>query len=1080
MATVTGTKRHLVIESDTLNTGQGANELYDMDQNVTTTSDVTFANISATSINVTSITSSIVTSSILKTEGSNIFGDASNDTHAFNGNITVTGTVDGRDIATDGTKLDGIASSANNYSLPLASSTRGGVKIGYTENGKNYPVELSNEKMFVNVPWTDTNTTYSVGDGGLTQNNFTDTLKSKLDGIATSANNYSLPLASSTRGGVKVGYTENGKNYPVELSSEKMYVNVPWTDTNTTYSVGDGGLTQKNFTTTLKTKLDGISTGADVTPSWVPSSNPNYLTNSSTQTKYLRSDANDTANNLITFNGGLNGRAVSGDAGGSDIYSLNMPQNPEGRHVRAPWFFNDMAFARLRGTTITAVVNGGSNGSNSNIDAMLDASTGFWNVSTSGVSSVVVTIGDGSNDLPKTFQHGTNIGVTFGNTTWRAQTVKIETYRSGAWEEEEEYTSNGKEMLVKYVNYGGDTISRIRYTFSNFNSTSMRIVSLFAYNYNAVGMPSLYLTKDGGAMYGPITTNSTIDGRDIATDGAKLDTIATSANNYSLPLAASGTRGGVKVGYSENGKNYPVELSSEKMYVNVPWTDTNTTYSVGDGGLTQNNFTDTLKSKLDGIASSANNYSLPAGSSSTRGGFKIGYSENGKNYPVEVSSEKMYVNVPWTDTNDNTQLSTEQVQDIVGAMFSSNTETRVAATYDDTSGKIDIVVDDMTADTDTTYSVGDGGLTQKNFTTTLKTKLDGIATSANNYSLPLAASGTRGGVKIGYSENGKNYPVELSSEKMYVNVPWTDTNTTYSVGDGGLTQNNFTDTLKSKLDGISTSADVTDATTVAAAGALMDSEVTNLAEVKAFDSSDYATAAQGTKADTAHGWGNHASAGYGTSNLALGTTSTTALAGNTTTISTAQANAITANSAKRGISSDEQSAIVANTAKTGITTTQANAITANTAKRDARYIYFPVVANFSGNINTAQYVPLSDGETESTSDASRRNNFVAPGAGEIVKVIVRSNASLYDRGRGVTLTGTLQNISDRQSTVQSTATATTTTTATNFKNILDFSEADNRTFAEGDRLLVSLQAPLNATKNYYVTVVFKLDQNDID
>ena len=38
---------------------------------------------------------------------------------------------------------------------------------------------------------------------------------------------------------------------------------------------------------------------------------------------------------------------------------------------------------------------------------------------------------------------------------------------------------------------------------------------------------------------------------------------------------------------------------------------------------------------------------------------------------------------------------------------------------------------------------------------------------------------------------------------------------------------------------------------VTSAGALMDSEVTNLAQVKAFDSSDYATAAQGTKADTA-------------------------------------------------------------------------------------------------------------------------------------------------------------------------------------------------------------------------------------
>ena len=54
-----------------------------------------------------------------------------------------------------------------------------------------------------------------------------------------------------------------------------------------------------------------------------------------------------------------------------------------------------------------------------------------------------------------------------------------------------------------------------------------------------------------------------------------------------------------------------------------------------------------------------------------------------------------------------------------------------------------------------------------------------------------------------------------------------------------------------KLDGIEASADVTDTTNVTAAGALMDSEVTNLAQVKAFDSSDYATSAQGTTADNA-------------------------------------------------------------------------------------------------------------------------------------------------------------------------------------------------------------------------------------
>ena len=54
-----------------------------------------------------------------------------------------------------------------------------------------------------------------------------------------------------------------------------------------------------------------------------------------------------------------------------------------------------------------------------------------------------------------------------------------------------------------------------------------------------------------------------------------------------------------------------------------------------------------------------------------------------------------------------------------------------------------------------------------------------------------------------------------------------------------------------KLDGIEALADVTDTANVTAAGALMDSEVTNLAAVKAFDPADYATAAQGSLADSA-------------------------------------------------------------------------------------------------------------------------------------------------------------------------------------------------------------------------------------
>ena len=54
-----------------------------------------------------------------------------------------------------------------------------------------------------------------------------------------------------------------------------------------------------------------------------------------------------------------------------------------------------------------------------------------------------------------------------------------------------------------------------------------------------------------------------------------------------------------------------------------------------------------------------------------------------------------------------------------------------------------------------------------------------------------------------------------------------------------LAEGAFVDGDKTKLDGIETGADVTDTANVTSAGALMDSEVTNLAQVKAFDSADY-------------------------------------------------------------------------------------------------------------------------------------------------------------------------------------------------------------------------------------------------
>lgn len=61
-----------------------------------------------------------------------------------------------------------------------------------------------------------------------------------------------------------------------------------------------------------------------------------------------------------------------------------------------------------------------------------------------------------------------------------------------------------------------------------------------------------------------------------------------------------------------------------------------------------------------------------------------------------------------------------------------------------------------------------------------KKKLDGIAANANKYTLPVASSSALGGIQLGFTQTGKKYPVAVEGNKAYVEVPWTDNNTTYN------------------------------------------------------------------------------------------------------------------------------------------------------------------------------------------------------------------------------------------------------------------------------------------------------------
>lgn len=247
-------------------------------------------------------------------------------------------------------------------------------------------------------------------------------------------------------------------------------------------------------------------------------------------------------------------------------------------------------------------------------------------------------------------------------------------------------------------------------------------------------------------------------------------------STFTPPTSSATVLGGIKVGYTTSGKNYKVQLdSSGNAYVNVPWTDNNTTYNEATA--------DTL------------------------GLVKIGYASNGKNYAVLLANGKMYVNVPWTDTN--------------------TTYTNMGAASASAAGKAGLVPAPA-AGAQAKYLRGDG--TWQTPPNTTYSNMGGATSSAAGSAglVPAPAAGkqasflrgdgtwvvptnttyakanttTLGLVMIGYSENGKNYPVELdSSGKMYVNVPWTDTNTTYGVvganGSTGLVKNGSTVTSAS-------------------------------------------------------------------------------------------------------------------------------------------------------------------------------------------------------------------------------------------------------------------------------------------
>lgn len=179
------------------------------------------------------------------------------------------------------------------FTLPVATDgALGGIQIGYTENGQNYPVELDAEKAFVNVPWTDTTPSVMT--------------------VSTLGTAKLRSSAAVTQAAIDPPSSEVGRTYPSQLdSNQSLVMNVPWIE----YSAGSGIIIANNSTNPNISKniAVNITNAANTASVSAPTSTPGQ--------SYLVQTSNDP--NDPTYNGKLVVNVPWSAKGGGDVSSVS-------------------------------------------------------------------------------------------------------------------------------------------------------------------------------------------------------------------------------------------------------------------------------------------------------------------------------------------------------------------------------------------------------------------------------------------------------------------------------------------------------------------------------------------------------------------------------------------------------------------------------------------------------------------------------------------------------------------------------------------------------------------------------------
>lgn len=310
------------------------------------------------------------------------------------------------------------------------------------------------------------------------------------------------------------------------------------------------------------------------------------------------------------------------------------------------------------------------------------------------------------------------------------------------------------------------------------------------------------VSSDFGSNVTISTTLANFDASKIASGTISIDRLPKAALERLIVVADDTARFALTTATVQSGDTVKV-TSTGKMYLIKDESKLNS-----EDGYEPYTASQASSVPWSGVTGKPSTFTPPTSSATVLGGIKVGYTTSGKNYKVQLdSSGNAYVNVPWTDTN-TTYTN-------MGAASASAAGKAGLVPAPDAGAQAKYLRGDGTWQTppNTTYSnmggatssaAGSAGLVPAPAAGKQASFLrgDGTWVVPTNTTYAKANTTTLGLVMIGYAENGKNYPVELdSSGKMYVNVPWTDTNTTYGVvganGSTGLVKNGSTVTSAS-------------------------------------------------------------------------------------------------------------------------------------------------------------------------------------------------------------------------------------------------------------------------------------------